>query len=116
MNLQTFKASTMAQALSQVKSTMGADAVILHTRTYQQRYWLGIRRQEIVEITAGRDVRTPERTARRGMLSAPAAAYGRPTSAPAAMRSPAENGRQLLDSPAASGVMMLNISMSGRRS
>jgi len=44
------------------------------------------------------------------MLSAPAAAYGRPTSAPAAMRSPAENGRQLLDSPAASGVMMLNIS------
>lgn len=110
MNLQTFKASTMAQALSQVKSTMGADAVILHTRTYQQRYWLGIRRQEIVEITAGRDLRTPERPARRSALSSPVAAYGRPTSSAAVMRSPAENGRQLLDSPVAGGVMMLNLS------
>lgn len=110
MNLQTFKASTMAQALSQVKSTMGADAVILHTRTYQQRYWLGIRRQEIVEITAGRDLRTPERPARRSALSSPVAAYGRPASSAAVMRSPAENGRQLLDSPVAGGVMMLNLS------
>src|SRR5665213_862274 len=32
MNLQTFKAPTMAEALTQVKSTMGTDAVILHTR------------------------------------------------------------------------------------
>lgn len=54
MNLQTFKAATMAEALSQVKSTIGPDALILHTRTYQQRYWLGLRRKEIVEITAGK--------------------------------------------------------------
>lgn len=101
MNLQTFKASTMAQALSQVKSTMGADAVILHTRTYQQRYWLGIRRQEIVEITAGRDLRITERPARRGVPS---------PAAPAVLRSPAENGRLLLESPAAGGAMMLNLS------
>ena len=29
MNLQTFKAATMAEALTQVKSNMGSDAVIL---------------------------------------------------------------------------------------
>src|SRR5277367_1058330 len=54
MNLQTFKAQTMAEALQQVKTTMGHDAVILHTRTYQLRQWLGLRRREMVEVTAGR--------------------------------------------------------------
>src|SRR5436190_21098126 len=54
MNLQTFKAPTMAEALALVKSAMGIDAVILHTRTYHRRFWLGLRRREIVEITAGR--------------------------------------------------------------
>ncbi len=44
----------MAEALQQVKSTMGGDAVILHTRTYQLRQWLGLRRREMVEVTAGR--------------------------------------------------------------
>ena len=47
MNLQTFKAATMAEALSQVKATIGPDALILHTRTYQQRYCFGLRRKEI---------------------------------------------------------------------
>ena len=54
MNLQTFKATTMAEALQQVKNQMGHDAVILHTRTYQLRQWLGLRRREVVEVTAGR--------------------------------------------------------------
>ena len=54
MNLQTFKAATMAEALTQVKTTMGADAVILHTRTFYTRHWLGLRRREMVEITAGK--------------------------------------------------------------
>ena len=54
MNLQTFKAATMAEALTQVKSNMGSDAVILHTRTFYTRHWLGLRRREMVEITAGK--------------------------------------------------------------
>src|SRR3954464_7771183 len=54
MNLQTFKAPTMAECLALVKAAMGLDAVILHTRTYHRRFWLGLRRREIVEITAGR--------------------------------------------------------------
>ena len=56
MNLQTFKAFTMAEALQQVKTAMGHDAVILHTRTYQLRQWLGLRRREMVEVTAGRGI------------------------------------------------------------
>jgi flagellar biosynthesis protein FlhF len=64
MNLQTFSAATMVEALAQVKQTMGHDAVILHTRTFSRRYWLGIRRREIVEITAGRGLQVPERRRR----------------------------------------------------
>ena len=48
MHLRTFSAGTMAEALYQVKSAMGNDAVILHTRTYRQRRWLGLRRREVV--------------------------------------------------------------------
>ena len=65
MNLQTFKASTMGEALTQVKSVMGADAIILHTRTFQIRQWWGLRRREMVEITAGRGVNIGARNARR---------------------------------------------------
>ena len=61
MNLQTFKAATMAEALTQVKSNMGADAVILHTRTFYTRHWLGLRRREMVEITAGKGLNVGRR-------------------------------------------------------
>ena len=55
MNLQTFKAPSMAEALKQVKSAMGPDAVILHTRTYRGRRGWNILKaaKEVVEITAG---------------------------------------------------------------
>jgi len=33
MDLQTFKGTTMAEVLQQVKTQLGHDAVILHTRT-----------------------------------------------------------------------------------
>ncbi len=53
MNLQTFKAPSMAEALRQVKTAMGQDAMILHTRTYRtRRGWNFLRGQEVVEITA----------------------------------------------------------------
>jgi flagellar biosynthesis protein FlhF len=53
MKLETFRGKTMAEALQQVKSALGQEAVILHTRTLQTRFWLGLRRQELFEITAG---------------------------------------------------------------
>ena len=64
MDLQNFSAPTMVEALQQVKTKMGHDAVILHTRTLSRRYWLGIRRREIVEITAARGLEVDGR--RRG--------------------------------------------------
>src|SRR5579864_6683532 len=105
MNLQTFKAATMAEALTQVKSSMGSDAVILHTRTFHTRAWLGLRRREMVEITAGRGLRAADRRRqpqRPALLAA--GAYSRPAavvrrSSPAT--GPCENGRQLLETPAA---------------
>ncbi|HEY8667443.1 MAG TPA: flagellar biosynthesis protein FlhF [Tepidisphaeraceae bacterium] len=119
MNMQVFKASTMAEALAEVKRTMGSDAVILHTRTYQRRRWMGLRRQEIVEITAGRGLNVAHRP-RRAIKPAVAPANNgaaisalaqrrnpQPTEAPA---NPIDGGRMLLQTPAASNAMMLNLS------
>ncbi len=126
MSLQTFKASTMAEALAQVKTTMGHDAVILHTRTYQMRQWLGLRRREIVEITAGRGINFARRPRQNppavsrpnviganqnGLIYGPGAGRSMPdTPAPAApTRTPAENARQLLETPAAGNAVMLSV-------
>jgi flagellar biosynthesis protein FlhF len=114
MNLQTFKAPTMAEALTQVKSTMGTDAVILHTRTFHTRVWLGLRRREMVEITAGRGIGVGERTRRaaaRTPVSSPT--YVRPGNVTRSVPEPrqlADGGRQLLETPAATSAAMLSIS------
>ncbi len=117
MQLQTFKASTMGEALSQVKTAMGSEAVILHTRTLQIRRWLGLRRREMVEITAGRGLNVGHRAVRRSSVetrsAAPTGLYARsgradipaPRAAIAATAAPA----RLLDTPAAGAVAMLAI-------
>jgi len=124
----------MAEALSQVKSAMGHDAVILHTRTFYSRQWLGLRRKEMVEITAGRGLNVGERAARRQAMaagnslitsrvaasaSAAQPVYGRPTTlaqtqaagaAAAAGKSMLENRVALLDTPAVSNVAVMSMS------
>jgi flagellar biosynthesis protein FlhF len=115
MMLQTFKAPTMAQALARVKSTIGPDAVILHTRTYQRAIWLGLRRKEIVEITAGRDlnmVGQPRRgavaqTARRSAPKSP-----RPQSpiGYTAAVTGAMAGKAILDAPVVGRAIMIDLS------
>jgi flagellar biosynthesis protein FlhF len=126
MDLKTFKAYTMVEALNQVKSVMGSDAVILHTRTFQTRRWLGLRRREVVEITAGRGFNVGARSRRQAAAPRPAPpalnTYSRngvvqrapaqlvaPDGEPMPMRSAAENGRQLLETPAASSAVLLGI-------
>ena len=115
MNLQTFKAPTMAEALTQVKSSMGTDAIILHTRTFHTRMWLGLRRREMVEITAGRGIGIADRARRQAPRAAPSNApvYGRisalsrqNTDLPVSVNT----GRQFLETPAATGAAMLCIS------
>lgn len=51
-SLKTYRAGTMAEALSQVKRDLGRDAVILHTRTFRVGGWLGVGGRPMVEITA----------------------------------------------------------------
>src|SRR5438067_10059470 len=97
MQLRTFSASTMAEALGQVKNAMGGDAVILHTRTYHRRRWLGLRRVEVVEITAGNGLNVGGRAGRprprqqpvRSVAAVRPAASGNTLAALAASRSAA---------------------------
>jgi len=106
----------MAEALTQVKSTMGSEAVILHTRTFHTRAWLGLRRREMVEITAGRGLGIPERrrpVPPRALTATNAPVYARPGTIvrrPAELLNPISNGRQLLETSAGTGAAMLSIS------
>jgi flagellar biosynthesis protein FlhF len=125
MNLQTFKACTMAEALQQVKTAMGHDAVILHTRTYQLRQWLGLRRREMVEVTAGRGINFSRRPRQAAAPSAPAIQARKPIGAnqtgliygpgagrstlPAVVRDPMENAKQLMETPAAQNAVMMGV-------
>src|SRR5438477_391047 len=114
MNLQTFKAPTMAEALAQVKATMGASAVILHTRTYSRSVWLGLRRREEVEITAGRGLNVgPRRVVAQPQPPRPvpllARQYGGYPAAAAPVSVGAYPGRALLETPAANNAVMMGL-------
>jgi flagellar biosynthesis protein FlhF len=118
MHLQTFSAPTMAEALRQVKTELGKDAVILHTRTYLRRQWMGLRRREVVEITAGTGFQVmPRPQARRSPTETPAPERPVRRSIPrGAMASPSP--RSVLDTPAAGNAMIMGLSqeMSGLKS
>ena len=59
MKLKTYQAWTMAEALEFVKSDLGTDAVILHTRTFERGGFFGLGRRSVVEITAARSQDMP---------------------------------------------------------
>lgn len=86
MTLRTYRARTMADALTEVKKDLGRDAVILHTRSYRVGGWFGFGAKPIVEITASSgDQRSPARTHRRDPAATSAAlrrAYALERSAP----------------------------------
>lgn len=52
MKLKTYRAKTMADALVEVKKDLGADAVILHTRSFRVGSLMGFGGRSMVEITA----------------------------------------------------------------
>lgn len=68
----------MAECLSQVKTAMGTEAIILHTRAYQTKQWMGLRKREVVEITAGKGMKVRPRPGQGGGQGADA----RPKPAP----------------------------------
>lgn len=68
MNLKTYRAASIADALQQIKKDLGPDAVILHTRTFKRGGWLGFGGRTLVEITASSSVSTVHPLARKGKV------------------------------------------------
>ena len=52
MNLKTYHAYSMAEALTAVKRDLGLDAVILNTRSFKRGGFLGLARRTVIEVTA----------------------------------------------------------------
>jgi flagellar biosynthesis protein FlhF len=99
MDYRTFQAPTMSAALAVVKQELGPTAVILQTRSFTKNRWLGLRRQEVFEITAGRDARGANRSPRQFVA--------RP--APMPVKSLPDPKRQLLESPAGQNAAIAGI-------
>lgn len=55
MRVKLFTAATMQEAMGQIKSELGIDAVILHTRRFRKGGFLGYWGKEMVEVTAAVD-------------------------------------------------------------
>lgn len=83
MNVRTFRAPTMAEALALVKRHLGADAVILHTRSTRIGGFFGWRARPVVEITASDQASIRPR--REAAASPPPIARGTPATVPAAV-------------------------------
>ncbi len=52
MNVKTFRAESLMEALHQVHEEFGVDAKIEHTREVEEKSFFGLRRRKYVEITA----------------------------------------------------------------
>jgi len=59
MKVKRYEAPTLQEALLNVKRDLGSEAVILQTRKFNRGGFLGIRRQDVVEVLAATDVNTP---------------------------------------------------------
>jgi len=85
MEIKTYRAPSLQEALAMVRADLGPDAAVLHTREirgHRLLRWIpGVRK---VEVAASLDVNVPSRLPRREQSSAPAApapeAYQRPSS------------------------------------
>lgn len=64
VNLKTYQAYTMSEALTAVKHDLGADAVIINTRSFRRGGFLGIGRKTIIEVTATPNVALQARAAK----------------------------------------------------
>jgi flagellar biosynthesis protein FlhF len=62
MELKTFRAATMHEALAMVRRELGSGAAVLHTREVRSRGWFGwFPGPRAIEVTASSDVNVPSR-------------------------------------------------------
>ncbi len=67
MELKTYRAATMHEALAMVRHDLGPDAAVLHTREVQARRFFGwLNGPRRIEVTASCGVNVPSRLAGRG--------------------------------------------------
>ena len=99
MNLKTFTAKSMAEALAQVRKDIGADAVVLHTRTFQRGGILGLGARQYVEVTAasgkeyGRKQRSnPQRPRTASRSNGPTPSRRQPSAQDTSGENDAQNG------------------------
>lgn len=86
MQLKTYRARSMSDALARVKADLGRDAVILHTRTLKRGGVLGVGARSQVEITATADAHLVEGGAQRSSRTAPQTPASAQPGAPAGVR------------------------------
>jgi flagellar biosynthesis protein FlhF len=94
VNLRTYHAYSMAEALAAVKRDLGPDAVILNTRSFRRGGFLGLARRTVIEVTATAGAPIAKRAAAKSRAAGKA---GRPHTR-AAMRAYVRSD----DTPAAS--------------
>jgi len=83
MDVRTYRAATMHEALTMVRRELGLDAAVLHTREVQTRRLFGlIRGKRQIEVTASAEVNVPSRLAPRGRAAAHPAPAAAPRPAP----------------------------------
>lgn len=83
MNLKTYRAKSMADALVEVKRDLGREAVILHTRTFKVGGWMGLGGRDVVEVTAGTGMPVaPSQRRVKEPPAAPAARFTQPAPPP----------------------------------
>ena len=122
MQTKTFRAATLADAAQQVRHEFGLSALILSTRTFQTKQWLGLRRSEVVEITAApaprrRPRATPPaapvvrevREVRAAPAAPPRAAVPHALSAYHAAAQEAVRPKAILDTPAAQSAVVMGL-------
>jgi len=92
MDLRTYRAATLAEAVAKVKAELGHNALILHTRQIVERYCFGLRKRLLVEIVAGRNLARRPST----KVTTPGTALLRPSKVPAQLFAPAETTGPLI--------------------
>lgn len=72
MDIKTYRAKTMQEALAMVRRELGPEAAVLHTREVQTSRWFGlVRGARQIEVTASAGVNVPSRLPRRAPQPAP---------------------------------------------
>jgi len=97
MELKTYRAVTMSEALSLVRRELGPDAAVLHTREVQKKRLFGLfSGRRMIEVTASRGVNVPSRlrakepAERASVKNSASPTYARPgaSASPAVLDSP----------------------------